>query len=477
MSSNYLLNLKINSLQTQLDELSIYTGFTYELTATGGGLVNGTSFAAPLGNRTAYAFSSVKRNEPWTITFNVQDDPGNNMFVGVSQNLSQVFPSSASPSMQMVDFGLLIDYKPPNNSLIQIVDGKFTVTAYQLGTSYKMTYDGTAISVFVNNIQLYTYTVSLDPVYLIVGSFFGGQVNNISFEGQGEGGGSGGTQGLKDVLQVSNDGGDLDITNVKNVSLNGYLEVGDYLQVGDNAGVNSQFDMAFDNKRWKLFGSSINPSQGDLSFQFFNNNALVSTPFVIKPANIVSNFQISAPDYITDNGTNTGVVFDSLVNLPSVLISSSLNNTQSKSYPTNTSTSILQFHTEDFNDELNNFTLFFKNLSFQFGVTNGSNAVPVYVQLFLSDTLNGDFDDSNPLNVSWTSENVSIPTGGNANVSVNKVLLGLLSSKTPLIDGIYLNVRTNSTDSINTFQLQDWTFESQLNASFLSNKNQNPDIL
>jgi hypothetical protein len=62
-------------------------------------------------------------------------------------------------------------------------------------------------------------------------------------------------------------------------------------------------------------------------------------------------------------------------------------------------------------------------------------------------------------------------------VSVNKVLLGLLSSKTPLIDGIYLNVRSNSTDSINTFQLQDWTFESQLNASFLANKTQNPDIL
>jgi hypothetical protein len=117
MSSSYLLNLKINSLQTQVDELSVYTGFTYELTATGGGLVDGTSFAAPFGNNTAYAYSSINRKEPWTITFSIQEVSSNNMFVGVSQNLSQVFPLSGSPSMQMIDFGLLMDFNEPGNGL------------------------------------------------------------------------------------------------------------------------------------------------------------------------------------------------------------------------------------------------------------------------------------------------------------------------------------------------------------------------
>jgi hypothetical protein len=110
-------------------------------------------------------------------------------------------------------------------------------------------------------------------------------------------------------------------------------------------------------------------------------------------------------------------------------------------------------------------------------VSQGSNADPIYVQLFLSDTLNGDFDDTNPLNVSWTSPNLNVPTGGNPSVSVDKVLLGFCSIQTVLDDGVYLNVRTNSTDLTNTFFLESLTFNSQLNVSFLANKTQNPDIL
>ena len=464
MSSSYLLNLKINSLQTQLDELSVYTGFTYELTATGGGLVDGTSFAAPFGNNTAYAYSSINRKEPWTITFSIQEVSSNNMFVGVSQNLSQVFPQPGSPSMQMIDFGLLMDFNEPTNGLLQIVDGKFSTTAYQLGTTYKMTYDGTSISVFVNNIQLYTYTVSLDPVYLVVGSVAGGQVNNISFEGQGEGGGGGGTLNLQQVLANGDDAGNQDILNARNIKLNEYLEIG-------NAVSNtSQLHMCFDSgntttgKNWQMVASDTTTPQID--FQLYNNNVLVGSAMTIKQLfttfndNVISN----TGAFFTANGD--AAVFDTAVNLPAIIMNSNVNVSQTKTIPYGSAISIFQWQPTQLNEFLNTFTLFTKQLQFTINTNNGPTPDSVVLQFYLSSSKDAVFDDTNPLNISWTSTSLgSIPvvfsqTAPNVLLSFND------SVNTVLVDGIYLNVQATGTFTAGSTYYLDINFVSDITATF-----------
>jgi hypothetical protein len=283
-------------------------------------------------------------------------------------------------------------------------------------------------------------------------------------------------------LTNGNDAGNLDINNIGNLTVNKYLTIGN--QVSNT----SQLHMCFDTgnttagKNWQMVASNQQTPQID--FQLYNNNSLVSTPLTIKQnlisstTGIVSTGGIAAKSFgVSDGVGNDGLVFDSLVNFPNVLMASSVNNISTKIYPANSAKSILQFNSAIYNEMLNNFTMYFKTLSFQFDVTGGSNLSPLTVQLFLSDTLDGDFDGSNPLNVSWTSGNVSLTTGGNPNVNTGKVILSMISTPPPLVDGIYLNVKTLSTDNNNTFQLQSMSFISQLTASFMAYKTYTPVIM
>jgi hypothetical protein len=473
MSSSYLLNLKINSLQSQLDALSVYTGYTYELISTGGGTVDGNSFFAPQGNNTAYAYSSVQRDEPWTITFSVPNVPGNDMFVGITQDITQTFPNPSSPSMAAVEYGLLIDTNN-NQGLFKIIDGQYSTTGYDIGTYYKMVYNGSVISVSIDNIQLYTYPVTLQGVNIVVGSFAGGQINNIVFDGVSTGGGSGSNQNLQQVLAIGNNAGNEDILNVGNFTANKYINIGN--QISNSSQLHFYYANGTETgNNFQLVADGT--SGGQLAVQFYTGTTFNNSPVLIRSGGVIVQGSMSAHEYGVNYNGQDGVVFDSLVNLPNVVFNSTVSNATSKIYPTNTATSIYQFDIAGYNEMLNNFTMYFKSLAFQFDVTGGSNANAITVQFFLSDTLNGDFDATNPLNISWTSGNLNIPTGGNPNVNTSKVILGLLSDATPLVDGIYLNVKTTSTDPSNTFQLSNLSFETQLTAGFLAVKSFTPQLL
>ena len=415
--ASWNLPIQINRLVQEITDIGEYVGYFWNLIPSDSGIVisgSSPSFSvvSPNANNTSYAYSNLKRNEPWALSCIVGE---NTFFVlGISTDLTANFPNPSAPSMKMINYGLAFDTQN-GNGIYQVVDGVWSGTPENcdIGSKVSITYDGTTLKYFVNDVQIFSsITATIDPVNLVVSSYYGGSVSDISFTGSG--GSSGGSQNLQETLQNGNNAGNLNISNVN------------LLTVNDIA--------ASQNITASSFAVSLGPQQN-------------------------------------------GVVFDSLVHLPNVLINSNLVNINSKIYPCNTSTSILQFHTEDYNEILNNFTLFFKTLSFQFNVINGSNATQIYTQFFLSDTLNGDFDNTNPLNISWTSPNLNVPTGGDPLVNTAKIMLALQSEISPLVDGIYLNIKTLSSDLTNTFQLQDFSFNTQLNASFLSNKSQNPDIL
>jgi hypothetical protein len=447
MSSNYLLNLKINSLQTQLDELSIYTGFTYELTATGGGLIDGNSFEAPNANNTAYAVSSVARKDPWTITFTVENVSTNNVFVGVSQDPSKVFPSSSSPSMQMVDFGLLVDRNSGNTGLIEIINGQTNNIAYQLGTTYKMTYNGTAVSVFVNNIQLYTYIVELNPVYLIVGSFFGGRVDSIVFEGSNTGGG-GGTLNLQQVLDNGDDAGNQDIKNVKDLTVNNGALFGGGLSVLQNQQIRLTTNT---NQEITVFGSPSSNQfnivhSGDINLLTINEDTMVYT---------FGNQDISNPSIptlkvqgVANDTAFEGIVLDSVINPPNSFISSVLSNQTSKNVSSGSPTSIMKIDIGAYN-YFNAFSSILSSFSFQNNIVGANPGVPIIALFYLSDTLDGDVDNSTPLYVGFTTDDIN-PSGGNPNVSKTKIVLSNIFNNAT--DNLYLNVKiTSSTSCVCSF--------------------------
>lgn len=438
MSNNYLLNLKINSLQSELDALSVFTGYTYVLNPTGGGLIDGNSFEAPQGNNTAYAVSSVNRKEPWTITFNVSSATTNNVFVGVSQDPSRVFPNASSPSMQMVDFGLLIDRNGNNTGLLEIVDGVFAITAYQLGTSYKLTYDGTAITVFINNIQIYTRSVSLNPVYLVVGSFNGGQVDNISFEGDGSGG-SGGTLNLQQVLANGDDAGNESIKNVNELTVNGGALFGSGLSILQNQQIRLTTDT---NQSIQLYGSPSTPQfnithSGDELLTINTSSMVYSFGYqdLNKPS--IPTLKIQG---VANDTTFEGIILDSTINPPSAFIASILTNQTTKNINSGSPTSILKIDTGAYNF-YNAFSSVLTSLSFQNNIVGANPGTSIVALFYLSDTLDGDVDSSTPLYVGFTTSDIN-PLGGIANVSASKVVLSnIFNEAAPLL---YLNVKIAS---------------------------------
>jgi hypothetical protein len=474
MSSSYLLNLKINSLQSQLDALSVYTGYTYELISTGGGTVDGNSFFAPQGNNTAYAYSSVQRDEPWTITFSVPNVPGNDMFVGITQDITQTFSNPSSPSMAAVEYGLLIDTNN-NQGLLKVIDGQFSITGYDIGTYYKMVYNGSVISVSVDNVQLYTYPVTLQGVNIVVGSFAGGQINNIVFDGVSTGGGSGSNQNLQQVLAIGNNAGNEDILNVKDIFVNNYVNIG-------NAVSNtSQLHLCFDSGNtttgynWQMVASDTVTPQID--YQLYNNNALVGSAMTVRQGFTTFNQNVIANmgGFFTANGA--AAVFDSAVNLPAIIMNSNVNVSETKTIPYGSAISIFQWQPSQLNEFLNTFTLFTKQLQFTINTNSGPAPGSVSLQFYLSTTKDAQFDDTNSLNIAWPSPNVG-STPNVYSITAPNIFLSFNDSvNTVLVDGIYLNVQATGDFTPGSTYYLDINFVSDITATFNKSVSTSPTVV
>jgi hypothetical protein len=464
--------LYLNELQNEITDIGEYVGYYWSLTPNDSNITitgssNNFNVSSPNGNNTSYAYSNLTRNNNWTITCVCQAN--SNMFIGIAENLSETFPGSSSPSMQMINYGVLMDTINGVNDLFPIINGVIGVAGdISTGQTLKITYDGITLKFFVDNVEVSAFekTVSLSPIYLVVGSFFGGSIKNITFTGSGSGGG--GTQNLEEVLTNGNDGGNLNITNVNNVSLNGDLSIleNKNLLIGTNT-----------NQEFKIYGSSSSPQ-----FNLIHNdtNTLITTDILqIDQSTMTYTFgnqelaNASIPTLkvqgVANDTTFEGVILDNVINPPALYINSNLVNATTKIISTGQATSILEINLDEYN-LYNNFSTLLKSLSFTNTILQ-PNGFSVVAQFFISDTLNGTFDNSEPLNISWTVA-MGTPT---ANITQsNTYISGIFQNA---VDKLYLNVLLTTSGTATTCQMTNFNLTAFTTAEISSIQTITPTML
>jgi len=460
--------LYLNDLQKQIDDIEAQLGLfklvstsTPPLTITN--VDNQQYTVSSTTNNTSWGFSTTTLNDVWQIDFKVADNSSNNMYVGISQDLTQNFPGASFPSMKMCDYGMIIDYNNGSDNLLTIQNGVFSSTAYKLAdatNAYKITYDGTTLKYYVDNINVINYTVSLNPIYLVCGSISGGTITNIQFKGAG--GGGGGSQGLASVLSVSNDAGNQDILNVKDIFVNNYVNI------GNAVGNTSQIHLCFDSGNtttgynWQMVASDTTTPQID--YQLYNNNALVGSAMTVRQLyttfneNVISN----TGAFYTANGD--AVVFDSAVNFPTMIFNSNTS-IQTKTIQNGAPTSVLQWKPSNFNEFLNSFTMFIPSLEITYNNLSSTLPLDITFRFYLTTVKDAPFDNTNPLNISF----LSAEFGSENNIftqTATKVILSTYdanNANSP--NGIYLTIVSTSSQDPSPSYL-DLNFSSQLTATY-----------
>jgi hypothetical protein len=525
MSSSYLLNLKINALQQEIEGIGLAVGYFWNFSSSNGLTIDGSDTAstisAPDTNNTMYAVANVVRSAPWSITTTINSD--SYMYVGVTTDPTKTFPSPTSPSMVMCDYGFTVNTSNTADAFYSIVSGVETGTAVTCTTGdvVTMNYDGTNITFTINGVVVTGSTIplaTLAPVYLVAGSVYGGSMGPITWSGTGSSsGGGGGTGNLEDVLAAGNNAGNQDILNVKNLSLNNYLNIGN--AVGNTSQIHFNYDTGTSTTgyNWQLVAS--NTSTPTIEFQLYNNNALDVTPLTVRTDAIIARKTVevdgdiettNSGDIITDgqlqisasstdsstfniysskgsgilsidvepagqssqsllninadtytttflsnptvdsypvinvkgsNGGNpiVGKVYDSTWSIPSAYIPSNtitgLNfDPITTGSPSGTPYSLIQFQFLGSYDQLfNDFTTYISQLIFDASISSGG--FNVGATFYLSDTLNGAFDQTYPI---AKGAQVSLGSGGSTSISQSGLILTNLFSDQ--VSTLYLNV-------------------------------------
>lgn len=286
MSSSYLLNLKINQLQQEIQGIGNAVGYFWNGTSPNGLVIDGgesaCSIAAPIGNKTMYGYSDVKRGAPWITTAVVQ--PNSNMWFGISTDVTQTFPGASVPSVAMCNYGVVIDTFGSSTQMFSLVNGVLNTSisfGVTIGMTITMQYDGTNITFDAGNTPLPGFTQNvpvLVPVNLAFGSFDGGQLNTITWSGTGSSGGGGGTANLEDVLTNGNNAGNLSIVNVDTITLHSGGTVVDTVSIPPVLNIGSNLLNILMSKNYNS-GSNYNLASFNLPSSVYNMFTLVFKTF------------------------------------------------------------------------------------------------------------------------------------------------------------------------------------------------------
>ena len=224
MSSDNSLNLKVNSLQEEIILLGLDLGVFWNLISPNGLASDGGNTAcniAATANNTMNAYSSVKRNGQWSITCRPQIN--GNMFVGISTNLSTVFPGASSPSMANCNYGVLFDLQNGSNTSYLIFDGVITGSIpVNPNDKIQYEYDGTSFITYTNlstGNYIEVHAPALGDVWLVCGSFYGGYINAITWNGPVSSGPVATVPTLEQVLTVDGDANKEPITNISYITV------------------------------------------------------------------------------------------------------------------------------------------------------------------------------------------------------------------------------------------------------------------
>lgn len=491
MSSSYLLNLKINQLQQEIQGIGQSIGYFFNVTSTTGLTIDGSETAvnisAPRTNNTMWGASDISRSG----SFSTSATTGNGyastvMYFGISKDITQVFPGASTPSMAMCDWGLVVTNQvseiTPATMVNLIQNGVRNPTNYGISTNDRPTeasivYDGTTLKFYGGGTEIVALrqTVELAGGYrLVCGSFYGGVLNSITWSGAGGSSGGGGNENLQMVLANGNDAGLQDILNVKDLQINGLTNIlgGAIVQGAEKAvefasATNLQFAT---NNGITILSAPNFPSNG---LRIYEDDRLGNTIEMLNMSTDDYTFSFgnqqtadpSIPQLLLKGATSSellnGCVIDTLSN-PSVLVSAgTITGFQSKLCPFGQSISILQLDLGKENYGL--FTMNVSQFSFTASVTPSQTTFPITTRIYISATPDESINSPYPLSVIHSNTQNINPQGGNPNFTAGNFVMSRANNSNGRY--LYIGVFFTCTDpnpAGRSVRLQNCTFTYSL---------------
>lgn len=416
-------SIMLNNLIQEINNIGYYTGYLYNLISVNGAIISNNNTSVSTNNNNQYAYSSNNYLTTWTTqaTAAINTD----MFIGVSTDINQVFPGASTVSMQMINYGILIDNISNDESTIFLIkNGVVVFTIFKvsplLTSTIKMSYANGTINFYLNNTILTDFTqtgLNLENVKLVIGGYTtasNGTLNNIQWSGTG--GSSSGSQTLAETLQFGNDAGNLAIDNVLALTVNNNIECFD---------LGASYQVSAGNS---VITPLINGINNDLAFSTDETKNKCMDIQIITGSNPAAGNPIVS--LYNQNSSKIGQLFDTYFNTPmtNYTFGYSSEGPTGKIYP-QVGKSILSFNL------LKSYQSFEMNITtLNFNIdNNGQGGLPIIVQLYITPVLNGPFYKE--YIGSYTTEDISISHNF---TSTDNIILTYMNTNTS--QTLYLNV-------------------------------------
>lgn len=218
--------LYLNQLQREINAISEFIGINNKWTPSNSNIVvsNNQSTITSTTNNTSYCYSSITYTNSFSLESTVANN-NTNMVMGISKDLSKVYPNASSTSMQMCDYAMMVDNQSQsaNSTIYLVLNGQYNsnkVFTSSLLPNIKMVYDGTSIYFYQNNVEIISFRQTItfsDKIYATINSFYGGSLTNIIWSGTG-GDGPGPDISLSEVLTNGNDATNQSIINLSSIN-------------------------------------------------------------------------------------------------------------------------------------------------------------------------------------------------------------------------------------------------------------------
>jgi hypothetical protein len=122
--------LTLNNLNNEITEIQQYLGLIINLIQQNGAKVTNSSQTFIGSSASQYAYSNISHSGNFTLICTPLK--GSNITFGISKDVSQVYPNSSVPSVQMMDYGLVIDYQnqavPNVPSIFPLINGQWNTS-------------------------------------------------------------------------------------------------------------------------------------------------------------------------------------------------------------------------------------------------------------------------------------------------------------------------------------------------------------
>jgi hypothetical protein len=431
--------IQTNKLLNQITELEYFTGFLSKFIGVNNPIISNNYTSATFINNTQYIYSSISRSANFSMEMIL--NLNSNLILGLTTDITKSYIPASAPSIKMIDLGMVCDSQSNTGFLdiFQVVNGVVGSVIQSFPMSIitaKITYDGVNLKYYVNNNIIYTLPISIvDNIYCVVSSFYNGSCYNLSFTGDNSSGGSGSSQDLKEVLLIGNDAGNNSINNVNNLSSNQVISTTS-IQTPLLIGTSNNLNFSSDTTKTKGLSlqtiTGAGPDSGN-PYLFLSNQS------TINPV--------------------TSRVFDTVFNSPQTNYYFDFNNIGSgsgtgKIYP-NIPKSIMTFK---LNKGYQSFTCNFTKMIFDID-NQGSTTNPIYLKLYLSNTINSASDD---FTGAFTTDNLLVDSNF---TNIENVILTYYNSNN-LNPIIYLNAFITN-DNGGYYDLNNLDFSGQIIANSL----------